>query len=211
MAKSQDKSYYKSRQLTFTCTKRLISMAVKQKLALVVLALCIVTLYSLANKLSSISSNQNEHQRQHHMNKMNKTTVPKINKEEEDVSKNPKAMLDPDCHCKYISAQKEQLSKVSTCSQHATDRGGGQRVISYSFYGPLQSAYFNGIFENLDGVKKFYGDQNFVMRLYYDRSKASQSDSHKENYAKLCQLFCQESNFDLCDVNEIGTLHSLLQ
>ena len=93
------------------------------------------------------------------------------------------------------------FQKRSTCSQHATDRGPEQKVISYSFYGPLTSAYFNGIFENLAGVRMYYPD--YVMRLYLDRRKASSAD--QENYQKLCQLFCREPNFDLCDVNEIGT------
>ena len=46
----------------------------------------------------------------------------------------------------------------------------------------------------------YYPD--YVMRLYLDRSKAMSDNI--ENYQKLCQLFCRETNFDLCDVNEIG-------
>ena len=64
----------------------------------------------------------------------------------------------------------ESHQKRSTCSQSATDRGLEQKVISYSFYGPLTSAYFNGIFENLAGVKMYY--PGYVMRLYLDRLKA---------------------------------------
>ena len=100
----------------------------------------------------------------------------------------------------HIGVQHHLLEKRSTCSQHATDRGPEQKVISYSFYGPLTSAYFNGIFENLAGVRMYYPE--YVMRLYLDRSKAMSDNI--ENYQKLCQLFCRETNFDLCDVNEIG-------
>ena len=64
----------------------------------------------------------------------------------------------------------ESHQKRSICSQSATDRGLKQKVISYSFYGPLTSAYFNGIFENLAGVKMYY--PGYVMRLYLDRLKA---------------------------------------
>lgn len=108
-------------------------------------------------------------------------------------------ILDPDCGCRYVSTEK--VDKQSTCSQRATDRGPQQRVISYSFYGSLTSAYFKGIFENLAGVTQFYGAR-VVMRLYLDRKKARLDN--EENWNKLCSLFCEEPNFDLCDVNSIG-------
>ena len=39
------------------------------------------------------------------------------------------------------------------------------------------------------------------MRLYYDREKAMEDP---EKFETLCDMFCYESNFDLCDVNSLG-------
>ena len=89
----------------------------------------------------------------------------------------------------------------SLCSQRATDRGKSQKIISYSFYGSLNSAYFNGILENLAGVQLLYPE--YIMRLYYDREKAMEEP---EKFETLCDMFCYESNFDLCDVNNLGDL-----
>ena len=58
--------------------------------------------------------------------------------------------FDQDCYCRKVTPLAETpVQNRSTCSQYATDRGPGQTVISYSCYGKLQSAYFNGIAENL--------------------------------------------------------------
>ena len=90
-----------------------------------------------------------------------------------DLCKKQKAVLAEDPLYSWLNVCPlfiESHQKRSTCSQSATDRGLEQKVISYSFYGPLTSAYFNGIFENLAGVKMYYPD--YVMRLYLDRLKA---------------------------------------
>ena len=96
------------------------------------------------------------------------------------------------------------LKERSLCSQRATDRGKGQKIISYSFYGSLNSAYFNGILENLAGVQLLYPE--YIMRLYYDREKAMEEP---EKFETLCDMFCYESNFDLCDVNNLGDLKKI--
>ena len=41
----------------------------------------------------------------------------------------------------------------------------------------------------------------YIMRLYYDREKAMEDP---EKFETLCDMFCYESNFDLCDVNSLG-------
>ena len=53
--------------------------------------------------------------------------------------------------------------------------------------------YFVGIERNLSLMKKFYGT-NWIMRLYYHLSKNS------TNWQRLCTLVCQDSNIDICDV-----------
>ena len=86
----------------------------------------------------------------------------------------------------------------STCGQSATDRGPGQKVISYSFYGKLKSAYFNGIFDNLALVQLLY--PGYVMRLYIDKNAILTDDKYQD----LCDLYCSQDNLDICDVGEIG-------
>ena len=86
----------------------------------------------------------------------------------------------------------ESHQKRSTCSQSATDRGLKQKVISYSFYGPLTSAYFNGIFENLAGVKMYY--PGYVMRLYLNRLKAI-ADNQGFMQSSLTRLWLLSSAF----------------
>ena len=41
------------------------------------------------------------------------------------------------------------------------------------------------------------------MRLYYDAKKAKDDDNIGK-FQELCDLYCTEPNFDLCDVNDIG-------
>ena len=41
------------------------------------------------------------------------------------------------------------------------------------------------------------------MRLYYNKEKAQKDE---EGFKELCDLFCNEPNFDLCDVTNIGNV-----
>lgn len=60
----------------------------------------------------------------------------------------------------------------TTCSERAFQRGMGQKIIAYSFWGGVQSAnarfrkYFEGIKKNMELIKLFY--PTYVMRLYVD-------------------------------------------
>jgi hypothetical protein len=134
------------------------------------------------------------------------SNVSRKDQEEAAMSKPFKLVLDPDCGCRKVRNMTEIPLKLrSTCSQRATDRGKGQKAISYSFYGALDSAYFNGIAENLAGVALLYPE--YIMRLYYNRREALEAP---EKFAQLCDYFCKQPNFDLCDVNEIGKLIGIL-
>ena len=107
--------------------------------------------------------------------------------------------FDQDCYCRKVTPLAETpVQNRSTCSQYATDRGPGQKVISYSFYGKLQSAYFNGIAENLALIQLLYPD--YIMRIYLDKNAIQTEDEYQD----LCDLYCSEPNLDLCDVGEIG-------
>ena len=107
--------------------------------------------------------------------------------------------FDQDCYCRKVTPLAETpVQNRSTCSQYATDRGPGQKVISYSFYGKLQSAYFNGIAENLALIQLLYPD--YIMRIYLDKNAIQTEDEYQD----LCDLYCSEPNLDICDVGEIG-------
>jgi len=170
-------------------------MAVKKKLFLISIPFILAYLYFNSTRIPTLLNQV--HTSNYLAREPKKSKIPVALNQDQAINE-----LDPDCQCRHVvpkGVQHHLLEKRSTCSQHATDRGPEQKVISYSFYGPLTSAYFNGIFENLAGVRMYYPD--YVMRLYLDRSKAMSDNI--ENYQKLCQLFCRETNFDLCDVNEI--------
>eukprot|EP00095_Tigriopus_kingsejongensis_P001170 maker-scaffold415_size178368-snap-gene-0.26 protein:Tk01170 transcript:maker-scaffold415_size178368-snap-gene-0.26-mRNA-1 annotation:"hypothetical protein DAPPUDRAFT_96285" len=84
----------------------------------------------------------------------------------------------------------------SLCGWRASLRGQGQRVISYSIFGPLQGGgYFSGILENLRGIRKLY--PGYVMRLYHN---ASHSDT---GFQELCDIYCHSDSLDLCHVHSI--------
>ena len=110
------------------------------------------------------------------------------------------------CHCKYSSPRNKILQKLeqplsenkqeSFCSDGATRRGAGQRVISFSMYGEDNKAYINGLLRNINAINKLYSPQ-YISRLYY-------SGQNMTNKELLCSIFCNESNLDLCDVNDLG-------
>ncbi len=63
----------------------------------------------------------------------------------------------------FLDGEKRRArAKGSMCSAHAAERGEGQRVLGFSFYGDTKSKlgkerqYFEGIRENLELVPKFY-------------------------------------------------------
>ena len=113
--------------------------------------------------------------------------------------------FDQDCYCRKVTPFAETpIQNRSTCSQYATDRGPGQKVISFSFYGKLKSAYFNGIAGNLALIPLFYPD--YIMRLYLDINALKTEDDYKD----LCKLYCSDPNLDLCDVGKIGKQNTSL-
>ncbi|XP_059082699.1 uncharacterized protein LOC131880175 isoform X2 [Tigriopus californicus] len=101
--------------------------------------------------------------------------------------------LKDECQCSR--ARVSSFRKPGLCSDWADSRGQGQRVISYSLYGNLQSSYFKGIRLNLEGVEQFY--PGYTMRLYHN---ANESQS---GFKELCDIFCQSNILDLCNVRHI--------
>lgn len=93
-------------------------------------------------------------------------------------------------------------SKGTFCSKQSEKRGPGQRVVSFSFYGELKSAYFNGIAANLNSIQNFY--PGWLMRLYVDSSTLNLNSSQV-----LCDLSCNTNRLDLCPVNSVGNYGDL--
>ena len=85
----------------------------------------------------------------------------------------------------------------TTCGLDAFKRGGGQKVVGYSFYGDMNSnksiekGYFEGIIENLKLMPIHY--PGWIMRLYFDLDKSDPV------FDEICKLACNNNNLDLCD------------
>ena len=112
------------------------------------------------------------------------------------------------CNCSRTLFNIEQNRNNSvqfsdtTCGRDAFRRGSNQKVAGFSFYGNTSSTahkskkYFEGIKENLSLVRSQYGD-DWVMRLYYDL------DQTDELMGQLCELACNNSHLDLCNVRQL--------
>jgi len=89
----------------------------------------------------------------------------------------------------------------TTCSMDAFRRGGGQKIVGFSFYGDINSniekvkGYFEGIGENLKLMPMHY--PGWIMRLYFDL------DRKDPVLHELCKLACNDSNLDICDAENL--------
>ena len=89
----------------------------------------------------------------------------------------------------------------TTCGYDAFNRGPHQKVISFSFYGDINSdrskmkGYFEGIVGNLKLIPKFY--PGWIMRLYYDL------DINDPVLKHICELACSDDNLDICEVKHL--------
>ncbi|KAK3863482.1 hypothetical protein Pcinc_016151 [Petrolisthes cinctipes] len=81
----------------------------------------------------------------------------------------------------------------STCSDSATLRGANQSVVSYSLFGKFPSDYFRGAVKLANEIPKSY--PGWSIRFYHDLNP--NVSRHK---AWLCDLACQHSQLDLCNV-----------
>ncbi|GAB6026326.1 hypothetical protein CHUAL_012532 [Chamberlinius hualienensis] len=96
------------------------------------------------------------------------------------------------CDCDRERVVSEMVV-TSTCDAYSSARGENQNVVTFSFYGKLQRAYFIGIEENAKLLKRFY--PNWVMRVYH-RTDLSVYSTKK----KFCRLWCKYDYLDFCDV-----------
>ncbi|KAG0722107.1 hypothetical protein GWK47_045104 [Chionoecetes opilio] len=85
----------------------------------------------------------------------------------------------------------------STCSDWATVRGGGQRVVSYSLFGAFPSPYHRGIEVLAGRVRDAY--PGWTIRLHHDLDLSS-----REQRAWACDLACTHPHVDLCHVSHLS-------
>ena len=71
----------------------------------------------------------------------------------------------------------------SLCSGRSEARGRGQRVVSFSFWGELETGYFRGIRDNLALMEELY--PGWVMRLYVSSQRLGD-----EARRTLCDIQC---------------------
>ena len=89
----------------------------------------------------------------------------------------------------------------TTCGVDAFRRGSKQKIISFAFYGDINSEkskkkrYFQGILENLKLMPNYY--PGWIMRLYYDLDKADPV------FQDLCKVACDDVNIDICDAKNL--------
>ncbi|XP_042228611.1 uncharacterized protein LOC121870734 [Homarus americanus] len=101
----------------------------------------------------------------------------------------------------------------STCSDYSTQRGGGQRVVSFSYYSvdPVtdydsehSKKYFRPLYGRALAIATLY--PGWLMRIYHN---VSSQDHNATKY--LCSIYCAHSHVDLCPVTELPDLGNLIQ
>ncbi|XP_063870040.1 uncharacterized protein LOC135105628 isoform X1 [Scylla paramamosain] len=101
----------------------------------------------------------------------------------------------------------------STCSDFATQRGGGQKVIAYSYYSTEATTdsgsthykkYLGSLHKQARRIAKAY--PGFLMRVYHNVSATDDTAT-----AFLCRLVCTHAHVDLCDVTRLPVLGNLVR
>ncbi|XP_071519630.1 uncharacterized protein [Panulirus ornatus] len=105
-------------------------------------------------------------------------------------------------------------SSHSTCSHYSTQRGGHQRVISYSYYNPGHvtadpddqhyKKYLLQLYGRARVVKQMY--PGWIMRIYHN---VSTHDAVSSEF--LCRIYCDYPHVDLCDVTRLPGLGNLVE
>ena len=77
--------------------------------------------------------------------------------------------------------QSSHNSSRNLCSIRSEKRGAHQKVVSFSFWGEMKTAYWNGIVENLELMEVLY--PGWVLRLHVSRDLVT-----RETQTQLCDL-----------------------
>ncbi|XP_027230193.2 uncharacterized protein [Penaeus vannamei] len=100
----------------------------------------------------------------------------------------------------------------STCSNLATLRGPGQKVVSYSYYFFKEGCqmerdrhftiYLSQMHGTVSSVKKHY--PGWLVRIYHNVTSDDLRSSDE-----LCRIYCDHDNVDLCHVHDLPGLGNL--
>lgn len=126
------------------------------------------------------------------MEKVEKMNFPTV-----DILESKEIILDS-CGCKKTILISKDQEFNSLCSDAASKRGKGQKVISYTYFGDPSSKhhkekkYYEGISKNILAIKKYY--KGWTMRIYHDFNLTH------PHFRDLCKLSCSEPILDLCYV-----------
>ena len=108
------------------------------------------------------------------------------------------------CGCSRIVKNPKFFNTESTCDSFSSFRPNGQKIVSYSYFGKsderTRTHYLDQIRYRAQEISVAYSD--FVMRIYYH----IEDEYSKE---KLCDVWCENENVDLCDVENLPTLGDL--
>ncbi|KAK4304599.1 hypothetical protein Pmani_023477 [Petrolisthes manimaculis] len=101
----------------------------------------------------------------------------------------------------------------STCSDYSTQRGGGQKVVAYSYYSPdiltdTESVHFKKYLAQLHGRARVIGKAypDWIIRIYHN---VTTDDVDGTKF--LCNIVCTYQHVDLCDVTNLPTLGNLVE
>ena len=103
--------------------------------------------------------------------------------------------FDSVCRClKLLVVKKTEFNGENRfCSEFASFRGPGQKVLSFSLYGDADR-YWDGIRRNIRDAAEFYPDH--IVRIYVDSDEIS-------DLPALCRISCAERRLDICDADKI--------
>ncbi|CAG0884072.1 unnamed protein product [Cyprideis torosa] len=135
-------------------------------------------------------------------NRLSSQQDSKTSQKEDNGVKNSSTIKLSPCACERTFPHLNMNNGTSTCSDSATARGPGQKIVSFSFYGSktMGQKYYEGIWRNAERMSSVYPD--WVMRVYHDISPDQMS-------AGLCNLWCRSPFLDLCYMKELPKLPHL--
>ncbi|XP_037786659.1 uncharacterized protein LOC119582472 isoform X2 [Penaeus monodon] len=99
----------------------------------------------------------------------------------------------------------------STCSDYATQRGGGQRVVSYVYYAKAGRSvrgsigykkYLSQLYSTVDVIGRVY--PGWVVRIHHNVTTEDEV-----GMAELCRIYCDHDYVDLCHAHDLPGLGNM--
>ena len=118
----------------------------------------------------------------------------------------------PNCGCekriKVIQNGGNFKYHHTTCGKVAFERGSGQKVFSFTYFGSpakyREREYFEGMARNAEAVKELFPD--WTIRIYHNLTDT-------EDLKQLCSLECKYDHVDMCNVGNnpmLGNMNKVL-